>query len=68
MCTRDRAGDGEPETGAAGITATGGIESHERREDSLVVLKRDAGPLVIDFDVHRAGRIQQPDAGTTART
>lgn len=47
---RDVVGDGEAETGAAGVAGAGVVKASEAFEDPLMVLGRDAGAIVTDVD------------------
>src|SRR5665213_282135 len=59
MGARDRAGNRQPKTGSAVVTAAPGVEPYPPLEDALAISRRDARPVVVhrDHDVatHRRG-------------
>ena len=60
MRAGDVAGDGEAEAGAALVLVAGLVESHERLEHVLALLRWDARPVVVDGDEEPAGLVVAP--------
>src|SRR5688572_18097082 len=62
----DAARDGEAEAGAAGIAVARFLQPHERAEDVLDAIFRDAGAGIVDGDLDRVGQLADRDLGAAA--